>query len=49
MVLQIKPLTVEAFEEFIRLPENIDRDFEYIGEKFLKWCLIQNLQNLGRE
>jgi Uma2 family endonuclease len=31
MVIQFKPLTVEEFDEFIRLPENIDREFEYIG------------------
>jgi Uma2 family endonuclease len=31
MVIQFKPLTIEEFNEFIHRPENIDREFEYIG------------------
>ncbi len=31
MVFQTKPMTVEEFDEFILLPENIDREFEFIG------------------
>jgi Uma2 family endonuclease len=31
MVLQTKQLTVAEFDQFVLMPENIDRDFEYIG------------------
>lgn len=31
MVLQTKPMTVEEFDAFVLLPENIDREFEFIG------------------
>ena len=31
MVLRTQQLTVEEFDEFVLRPENIARDFEYIG------------------
>ena len=31
MISETKPMTVEAFDEWVELPENADRLFEYIG------------------
>jgi Uma2 family endonuclease len=31
MVFQTKPMTVEEFDKFVLLPENIDREFEFVG------------------
>jgi Uma2 family endonuclease len=36
MVLQTRVITVEEFEQFIRLPENADRNFEYIGGEIVE-------------
>lgn len=36
MVLHINPLTVEEFDKFVRLPENADREFEYIGGRIFE-------------
>jgi Uma2 family endonuclease len=31
MVVQLQKITVNEFDDWILLPENVDRDFEYIG------------------
>jgi Uma2 family endonuclease len=36
MVFQTKSITLEEFETFIHLPENADRDFEYIGGEIVE-------------
>ncbi len=36
MIVQAPPITVEAFEEWIYLPENVDRDWEYIGGEIVE-------------
>lgn len=36
MVLQTKYITLEEFEAFLRLPENADHDFEYIGGRIVE-------------
>jgi Uma2 family endonuclease len=36
MVFQTKHITIEEFEAFIRLSENAERDFEYIGGEIVE-------------
>jgi Uma2 family endonuclease len=36
MVLQTRFVTIEEFERFIQLPENRDRNFEYIGGEIVE-------------
>lgn len=49
MVLKIRRLTVEEFDEFVNLPQNADKLFEYIRGRFLKCRRIHILLKLQQE
>jgi Uma2 family endonuclease len=47
MVFQTKPMTVEEFDEFVLLPENVDREFEFIGGEIYEVVSNPVSSNLG--
>ncbi len=38
MVVQTRPISVEEFDDFVDLPQNADRLFEYIGGQVSGMC-----------
>ncbi len=47
MVANIRPVTLQEFDQYIYLPENVDRHFEYVGGEIVEVVSNNKLSRIG--